>query len=187
MTEGAGSRDRTKRRSRRGRPSTSRESNLGATTWTPQGPQPVWRALLQSRESRRQAKVIVVVIVGAALGLGALLAALRDDFRSYRDQMTTYVANATQHDSLGAAPYACAELCTAFEGNAGLWDAALRDQDLALGGLRLSEHRLRGRPDMASVVYNRNAGGEVTLHIRVVEEDGDLLMCPNADALFGEP
>ena len=40
---------------------------------------------------------------------------------------------------------------------------------------------------MATVVDERDAGGEITLHIPVAEEDGELLMCPRADALFGDP
>ena len=172
--------------SAKGRPSVP-PSALGWMSWAVGRTRRSWRTLADSGHPWRQVRIIACLLVGVAVGLAVLLAARRGDFRSYRDQMTTYVANATQHDSSGAAPFTCAQLRTMLEQDPERWDDALREQDLALGGLRPSQQRLRSEPGMAAVVYERDSGGEITLHIPVAEEDGELLMCPRADALFGDP
>jgi len=159
----------------------------GLTSWAAGAARHPWRTFTSSWHPWRRVAVIVALVAGGVIGGAVRLAAQREDFRSYRDQMTTYVSNATQHDSSGAAPYTCAAIRTAFEADAKRWDDALRDQDLALGQLHLSQQRLRGAPDMASVAYQRETGDDVTLHIPVVEEDGELLMCPDPQALFGSP
>ncbi len=80
----------------------------------------------------------------------------------------------------------CVELRAAFEADTDRWDAALRDQDLELGGQHLLDERLGGQLNIATVVYDSDASAELKLYVRVADEGGQLLMSPDSNALCSE-